>query len=185
MRSILLTILFSITIWSNAQVDTSSVDDILYKLSKLEKLKGANDTVSSLKIITDREYAEALQTGSLLNVEANIVMVDTTVLQPVIKFDTATYNMGTIEQGVVAKQKFVFTNEGTDDLEIISVVADCSCTSPDWSKKPIKPGEKGYVIATYDSKEDIGKFMKTITVLHNSGDGWSYLEINGFVAPKL
>jgi len=70
-------------------------------------------------------------------------------------------------------------------LFITDVVADCSCTSPDWTKGDIKPGEKGYVIATYDSKEDVGKFMKTITVLHNSGDGYTFLEISGFVAPKL
>jgi hypothetical protein len=121
-------------------------------------------------LIADTNYAKALNSNSL---------------PPTNSIDTATFDLGTIAQGAIAKQKFIFTNLGTEDLEIISVVADCSCTSQDWSKGPVKSGETGYVLATCDSKEDMGTFLKTITVLHNSGEGWTFLEINGFVAPKL
>jgi hypothetical protein len=31
----------------------------------------------------------------------------------------------------------------------------------------------------------MGKFMKTLTVLHNAGEGYGFVEIQGFVAPKL
>jgi hypothetical protein len=181
MRNTLFYILLSVSVWCSAQIDSSSVDDILSKLSRLEQLKGANDTLSSLKLIADTNYAKALNSDSLPPTNS----IDTTALQAIIQFDTATFNLGTIAQGAIAKQKFIFTNVGTEDLEIISVVADCSCTSQDWSKDPVKPGETGYVLATYDSKEDMGRFLKTITVLHNSGEGWTFLEINGFVAPKL
>lgn len=103
----------------------------------------------------------------------------------IIKFDKRSYELGSIDQGKIVVQKFTFTNTGTGILYITGVAPDCSCTSPEWSKDPIKPGEHGYVIATYDSKGDMGKFLKTITVIHNSEKGHTFLDIRGFVAPKL
>ncbi len=170
--------LFALTSWAQKDSTANSMDDILLKLSKLEELKGANDTVSSLKVITDTVYAQSLEPK-----QASVD--DSNVLKALIHFDTASYDMGSITQGDIAKQRFEFVNKGKQDLFITDVVADCSCTSPDWTKGDIKPGGKGYIIATYDSKEDVGKFMKTITVLHNSGEGYTFLEISGFVAPKL
>ena len=119
-------------------------------------------------MITYTNYAKALNSDSLPATNS----IDTTALEAIIQFDTATFNLGTIAQGAIAKQKIIFTNVGTEDLEIISVAADCNCncTSQDWSKGPVKPGDTDYVLATYDSKEDMGRFLKTITVLHNSGE---------------
>ena len=119
-------------------------------------------------MITYTNYAKALNSDSLPATNS----IDTAALQAIIQFDTATFNLGTIAQGAIAKQKIIFTNVGTEDLEIISVAADCNCncTSQDWSKGPVKPGDTDYVLATYDSKEDMGRFLKTITVLHNSGE---------------
>ena len=79
----------------------------------------------------------------------------------------------------------VEVEDGLYNLEIINVIPDCSCTSPEWSTEIVRPGMNGYIIATYDSHEDIGKFLKTITVLHNAGEGFTFLEISGFVSPKL
>ncbi len=172
---VILVLLSALTMFG--QNDSISINDILDKLNNLEKLKVKNDSVSSVKAITDAAYANSI------GVVNDSIAKD--IYGPIIHFDTSEYCLGSITQGVVAKQKFSFTNKGTEDLEIINVVPDCSCTSPEWSDKPIKPGEKRYIIATYDSKEDVGKFIKTITVLHNAGEGWSFLEIRGFVAPKL
>ena len=193
MRKILISLTLLIAGMASAQTDSLSMSDILKKLNNLEKMKSTNDTLSSIKVITDRGYAEQVNNKTTVVKKINVGVqqpvteniIDTTVLQPVIHFDTAAYNLGSITQGDIARQKFTFINKGTDDLEILDVAADCSCTSPDWSKGPIKPGGTGYVIATYDSKEDMGNFMKTVTVIHNSGKGYTFLEIKGFVAPKL
>ncbi|PCJ65886.1 MAG: hypothetical protein COA58_07330 [Bacteroidetes bacterium] len=172
MRNLLSITLILSTLFSWAQKDSVHVDinNVLRKLGHLEKQNDNNDTVS----FTDTSYASSFGPKD-----------KSPILKAGITFDTVDYNMGNIIQGVIVKQRFTFINTGTNNLEIINVVADCSCTSPDWTKDIIKPGEKGFVIATYDSKEDIGKFMKTITVLHNSGEGYTFLEIKGFVAPKL
>jgi hypothetical protein len=206
MKQILLLPLLALSILGIAQTDTTPANDILNKLKKLEELKAKNSEINPVKVITDSSYAKKvtgenkndapiatkpvvkvkpIETRDKVVPKKHIVEVDTNILQPIIVFDTAAYDLGSVEQGKIVKQKFTFTNKGTDDLELINVVPDCSCTSPEWSTEKIKPGQKGYVIATYDSTEDIGKFLKTITVLHNSGDGWTFLEIRGYVAPKL
>lgn len=100
-------------------------------------------------------------------------------------FDTITFDVGSITQGEIIEKTFTFTNTGNEDLEIINVLPDCSCTSPQWTDGVIKPGESGIIITKYDSHDDIGKIFKTITVLHNAGEGFSFLEIVGFVGPKL
>lgn len=160
-----------------AQTDTLSVDQILEKLSGLEQQKSANDTLSGLKSITDTAYAKAqlkttIQTDSLVN-------------GPIIVFDTTSYDLGNITQGEIAKRKFIFTNTGTEKLYVTQIVVDCGCTEPEWTQDAVMPGESGYIIAKYDSKDDIGKIQKSLTVVHNSGDGFEYLTLTGYVAPKL
>ena len=99
MRSILFYILLSVSVWCSAQIDSNSVDDILSKLSRLEQLKEAENTLSSLKLITETNYAKALNSDSLP--PANII--DTMVLQAIIQFDTATFNLGTIAQRAIVR----------------------------------------------------------------------------------
>ncbi len=38
---------------------------------------------------------------------------------------------------------FDYENKGKGDLLITSVEATCGCTTPDWSREPLKPGERG------------------------------------------
>ncbi len=150
--------------------------DILDKLNSLEKMKANNDTVSSMKAITDKDYAD------MLTQEA---VTDTVVDGPLIVFDTISYDLGTITQGDIAQRKFIFKNTGTKKLYVTQIVVDCGCTEPEWTQDAVMPGETGYIIAKYDSKDDMGKIQKSLTVVHNSGDGFDYLTLTGYVAPKL
>ncbi|RLD67093.1 MAG: hypothetical protein DRI84_03345 [Bacteroidetes bacterium] len=103
-----------------------------------------------------------------------------------IKFEKTTHDFGTIkeEQGK-AVAKFVFTNVGTEDLKIVKVNTSCGCTASDYSKNIIKPGEKGYVTATYFTAHRPGPFRKSVTVTVNDPDRPnSVLFIKGTVTPK-
>ncbi len=175
-----------------AQENTIEVQSILEKLEKLEELKESNDSIHSIDIISNSDFIITLDSSgkheatSEENLTTVFTVKDTSkILQPIISFDTSSFNVGSINQGEIIRKKFVFKNTGTDNLEIINVIPDCSCTSPEWSTEIVRPGMNGYIIATYDSHEDIGKFLKTITVLHNAGEGFTFLEISGFVSPKL
>ena len=186
--SFLLVLIFHL---SFGQDNSKEVQSILEKLEKLEEIKESNDSVQSMDLISDSNFMITLDSSGHA-VRANEPLItafevdDTTKTKhPIIHFDTLTFNVGSITQGELVEKKFSFKNIGSEDLEIINVIPDCSCTSPEWSTEIVRPGMSGYIIATYDSHDDIGKFLKTITVLHNAGEGFTFLEISGFVSPKL
>ena len=102
---------------------------------------------------------------------------------PEITFETIQHDFGTFpeENGKVSCE-FQFTNTGKADLVLQKVKASCGCTTPDWTKEPVKPGEKGVVKATYNASGRPGAFTKTITVTSNAGE--KRLTIKGEVIPK-
>ena len=49
-------------------------------------------------------------------------------------------------------------------MVIYSVVSSCGCTDVEWTKQPLKPGEKGTIKATYKNDEGGYPFDKNLTV---------------------
>jgi hypothetical protein len=88
-----------------------------------------------------------------------------------IKFDTTYHDFGIIheEDGKVVT-KFNFTNTGNDTLKIITAPASCSCTTTDWTHKPIPPGGSGYVVADFNPYRHSGVTEKHVTVTTNAID---------------
>lgn len=102
---------------------------------------------------------------------------------PEITFETITHDFGTFpEENGKVSCVFEFTNTGKADLVLQKVRASCGCTTPEWTKEPVKPGEKGVVKATYNATGRPGSFSKTITVTSNAGE--KRLSIKGEVIPK-
>jgi hypothetical protein len=78
-----------------------------------------------------------------------------------------------------ASATFNLTNAGKEPITITQVQTSCGCTSPKYTKEPIKPGEKGEVVLTYDAKVS-GYFSKSATVKLNDGQKYA-LTIKGEV----
>ncbi|MDA3780666.1 MAG: DUF1573 domain-containing protein [Bacteroidales bacterium] len=102
-----------------------------------------------------------------------------------IIFDNEVHDFKTIQEtkGKVT-HKFIFTNTGNTPLIINTVKASCGCTSSEWTRRPILPGEKGFVGATYDPRNRPGKFNKTIVVRTNAVKPTVVLRITGKVTPR-
>lgn len=84
-----------------------------------------------------------------------------------IKFEKLTHDFGTFsEKTPVVTCTFAFTNVGDKPLVINQAMASCGCTVPEYTKNPIKPGEKGELKVTYTGKFP-GHFRKNITVITN------------------
>lgn len=98
-----------------------------------------------------------------------------------ITFEEKSHDFGNITEGEKAKHKFVFTNTGDAKLVLTNVKASCGCTTPEWPKEPILPGEKGHITAVYNSKGRPGKFHKSISVTSNAGNGVQVIYIKGVV----
>ncbi|MDD3387589.1 MAG: DUF1573 domain-containing protein [Prevotella sp.] len=101
--------------------------------------------------------------------------------QAQIKFDKLTYDFGDFsESSAVQKCNFSFTNVGDQPLVINQAVASCGCTVPTYTKTPIKPGEKGSIVVTYNGKGKFpGHFKKTITVRTNGVPEMTRLYVEG------
>ncbi|MCR5180524.1 MAG: DUF1573 domain-containing protein [Bacteroidaceae bacterium] len=87
-----------------------------------------------------------------------------------IRFDTLTHDFGSFKEseGVVSCE-FGFTNVGSAPLVIHQAISSCGCTAPDYTKSPVKPGERGVINVVYSGKGRFpGKFRKVITVRYNS-----------------
>ena len=70
-----------------------------------------------------------------------------------IKFDKLTHDFGSFsEKSPVVTYTFTYTNVGEQPLVINQAVASCGCTVPEYTKAPIKPGEKGEIKVTYNGQ---------------------------------
>lgn len=101
--------------------------------------------------------------------------------QAKIEFEAETHNFGEIPEGPVARHEFKFKNIGNAPLILSGVNASCGCTTPTWTKEPIKPGETGVIVAEYDSRNRPGAFNKSISVWSNAENGNKVLYIKGSV----
>ena len=98
-----------------------------------------------------------------------------------IKFDKLTHNFGTFsEKSPVVSCVFTYTNTGELPLVINQAVASCGCTVPEYTKTPVKPGEKGEIKVTYNGTGKFpGHFKKSITVRTNGTVEMTRLYIEG------
>lgn len=102
----------------------------------------------------------------------------------VITFNTSLYDYDTISQGSNGTSRFTFVNSGDEPLIIDHVTSSCGCTTPEWSKRPIMPGQKGAITVNYNTDE-IGDFRKTLVVHSNATNRGKYiLRIKGVVLPR-
>ena len=100
---------------------------------------------------------------------------------PVIRFETTEYDFGKILQGEQVSHTFKFKNVGNAPLIISSIEKTCGCTTPDFSSKPIKPGESGKITITYDSKGHKGFQNKRLIVKANTNPSETILRIKAQV----
>lgn len=105
--------------------------------------------------------------------------------KPGMEFKRTEHNFGIVkeEMGTVSTQ-FEFTNTGKSPLIIQRVSSSCGCTTPEYTRKPILPGKKGTISATYHTVRRPGTFNKTIRVYTNVPDTVYVLTIKGNVTPK-
>lgn len=85
-----------------------------------------------------------------------------------MKFVTERYDFGTVNPGSAKiKADFVFQNTGDSDFVITKIRPACHCTTAEYTKGPIKPGQRGVISAVYDPKEDVGDIDKAIYIEGN------------------
>ena len=101
---------------------------------------------------------------------------------PSIVFDDDVFDFGTLTQGDKAEKIFRFVNEGVQPLILFNVKTTCGCTAPNWTQKPVLPGETGEVTIVFNSSGKSGTITRRLLVASNAENKPSYpLTVKGFV----
>ena len=86
-----------------------------------------------------------------------------------VKFNTLEHDFGSLPQNKPVTYEFEFSNTSTEPVILENVKASCGCTTPTWTKEPVKPRKKGSIKAQYNMARE-GAFRKSITVTTKDGE---------------
>lgn len=100
----------------------------------------------------------------------------------VLAVEEDAYDFGIVKEGEKVEHEFTFTNTGSSPLIVSNVQASCGCTTPEYSKNPIAPGEQGSVKVVFNSAGQLGKQHKVITVTSNASTRNTVLHLRGEVS---
>ena len=89
------------------------------------------------------------------------------------------YNFGSVKQGKIVKIEYYFENTGTAPLLISTIELTCGCTIADFPHYPIKQGETGMILLTFNTKEKYDKQDRTIDVISNASNSPTKLRFIG------
>ncbi len=83
-------------------------------------------------------------------------------------FSEEIHNFGSLNAGEIVTYTFIFKNEGTKILTISGIDSGCGCTEVKIADKSIAPGAEGQIEVIYNSAGEVGRQLKTITILSNA-----------------
>ena len=109
-----------------------------------------------------------------------------TAAQAQLVFTPDTWDFGTIREtdGRVS-HTFTGENRSNTPVVILDVVTTCGCTVPQFTKRPIRPGEKTTVKVTFDPANRPGAFTKELGVYSSERKKVATLTIRGNVTPRM
>ena len=137
-------------------------------------------TISATPGVSATTTTVVKPTSSIAPVKATTAVAATTKGAG-MKFESDKVDYGTINRNESGDRVFTFVNTGTEPLVIKDAKGSCGCTTPEWPKQPILPGEKANIKVHYDTNR-VGPFTKTVTLTTNAAEGESkVLTITGTV----
>lgn len=106
------------------------------------------------------------QQSNQLSIESS--GVEEALPQTTIKWDRATHDFGTIQEGEKVRTTFTITNTGDNPLIINNAKGSCGCTVPKVDKNvPIAPGATTEIEVEFNSKGRPGKNSKNVDLFGN------------------
>ena|SRR2546428_7279571 len=101
-----------------------------------------------------------------------------------INFTEDHHDFGKVTDGEMVSYSYKFKNTGDKPLIISNVRASCGCTTPNWAKDPIAPGQEGNIDVKFNSVGRVGMQEKLITVTANTNPAQTELHLFGEVLAK-
>lgn len=127
------------------------------------------------------KYIPSLLIALLCCLSVNMMQAQDTDARK-INFDKTTHDFGEVEHAAPTQTAFTFTNTSEAPVKLKNVRASCGCTTPNWPREVINPGETGEIKVKYNSTR-VGRFTKSVTVTYDSVERPIVLYIKGNVNP--
>lgn len=100
-------------------------------------------------------------------------------------FDPAAWDFGSIgESAGTVSHTFTGVNRGQRPVVILDVVTTCGCTVPEFSRKPVLPGDSTRIRVTFDPTNRPGSFRKELGVYSQERKKIAALTVQGQVTPR-
>ena len=93
-------------------------------------------------------------------------------------------NFGFVKRGTVVKNEYEISNTGNAPLIITDVEIACSCTSVDFPKQPVLPGQSAKVLVTFNTQTVYGRQDRVVYLNSNDPKGPHKLRYKGSVSTK-
>lgn len=101
-----------------------------------------------------------------------------------IRVEEKEYNFGKLRKGDSIDHAFMVENTGSNPLIIKMVKASCGCTTVDWTRQPILPGQTGIIKSRFHAG-DPGMARKSVVAEINAVEPYLVFYLTGEVkAPK-
>lgn len=103
----------------------------------------------------------------------------------IIEFNKLVHDFGDISLNS-GKHTYTFTfkNTGKQPLVVQTVISSCGCTTPVWTRNPVKPGDSGKIEVTFLNDQGPYPFDKSLTVYVSGLNRPIILRIKGVVHEK-
>ncbi len=104
-----------------------------------------------------------------------------TFSQPQLKFKDLKKNFGFVKKGEVVSIEFEFTNTGNQPVIITEVKVECSCTTVEFPKHPIAPGQCAKMTVKFDTKSVYDRQDRIVEVISNAKNSNQKIRFKGVV----
>ncbi|MDE5708573.1 MAG: DUF1573 domain-containing protein [Alistipes sp.] len=105
--------------------------------------------------------------------------------QAQLSFEAPAWDFGSIrESDGRVSHTFTGVNRGSVPVVIVDVVTSCGCTIPEFSRKPVLPGDSARITVTYDPMNRPGAFSRELGVYTSERKKAASLTIRGSVVPR-
>ena len=103
-----------------------------------------------------------------------------------LTFDSQTVDFGTVRStGGTVTVRYTYTNTGDEPVGIVTVTnGGCGCTRPEFSHRPVKPGEKGEIVIHFNPSTFSGEVNREVKVQLSSQKKREKLRFSGVVIPE-
>jgi hypothetical protein len=182
---IILHVLFHITLKTNKHMKIKFLSALALVLVLASSCEQKDDQAAKIQALEDKIAQMENNNTAVTPVNAQTTTSADPSTLGQFQFSEEEFDFGNINEGQVVEHIFNFTNNGQAPLVISNITASCGCTSPEWTKTPVNPGEQGFVKVVFNSAAKSGAQAPTVTIQANTNPTVSRLRMKGSVTPKL